>query len=364
MFSDSYHPQINGVVNVLDALKKEYEKSGIETFIISTTGTDAKFLYLTVPFYKEYKVAVFPHRETMRILNKIKPDIIHSHTQFSMGTVALYAKRKLNVPLVSTFHTLIPEYFSHYFFKSEVVEKFLWNYFIKYFKKCDAVTAPSYLIKNKIQNKLNREIIFIPNGVDIDMFNPNKRSDIYERMFKIKNKKIILHVGRMSKERNLFTMIDSFGKLLEKRSDSVLVIVGSGPIKEKLKKHAEKFNENIIFAGYVEDGFIPELYASADVFITASETDVQPLVLFESFASGTPVLGVDAGGVGTMINDSNGIKFTDADDMVTKLDSLLDNKKLINKLSISSRKYVEKYSWTEVAKQYKTVYENAIKKSF
>jgi glycosyltransferase involved in cell wall biosynthesis len=211
--------------------------------------------------------------------------------------VALHAKNELNVPLVSTFHTLIPEYFSYYFFRSQKVENYIWKYFVDYFKKCDAVTTPSELVKKKIDSKLSNKVTLIPNGVDINRFHPKNKSDIYESRFKTGGKKIILHIGRMSKERNIPMMIEAFEQLIRKRNDVILVLVGEGPEKEKMMKMSKNMGDNVIFTGYMPNDVMPDLYASAYAFMTTSKTDVHPLVLLESFASGTPVIGIDAGGV-------------------------------------------------------------------
>ena len=119
-------------------------------------------------------------------------------------------------------------------------------------------------------------------------------------------------------------------------------------------------SDNVIFTGYMPNNIMPQLYASAYAFMTSSKTDVHPLVLLESFASGTPVIGIDAGGVGNLINKKNGLKFKNKDDLVRKLNFILDNAKEREKLSISSRKFAENYSWSEIAKRYKELYESLI----
>ena len=298
IFSDTYQPQINGVVRCIDSLKQEYENLGNKVMVVAPTGTKTRFKTIRLPFYKDYHIAALPYRKALNAIKKFKPDIIHSHTPFSIGMSAVIAKKLLRVPLISTFHTMIPEYFSYYFFDSKIAKESIWKYLVHYYKLCDAVTTPSNNIKKELSKRLKREVLLMRNGVDIKKFSPNKNSKYLQKKYG----KIILHVGRLSKERNIEFLIKNIGELLESRNDSKFLIVGTGPKKEKLEGVAEKYS-NIVFTGVLTESELSRLYASSTVFVTASKTDVSPLVVLESYASGLPVLGINKGGVAELISE-------------------------------------------------------------
>ncbi|MFQ6010029.1 MAG: glycosyltransferase [Candidatus Aenigmatarchaeota archaeon] len=362
IFSDTYKPQVNGVVNCIDTLDKHYRKMGIKTMIIAPTGTKYKFTSLTVPFYKEFESAIFPYPKAVKIIKKFKPDIIHSHTQFNMGIAALAARKILKVPMVTTFHTLIPDYFGHYFFDSKTAKRILWKYFTKYFKRCDAVTTPSDLIKKEIEKRFNRKVLVIRNGVDTKRFNPRKKSNIYRKYGIKKNYKVVLHVGRLSKERNIADMIRAFDNISKKRNDAKFVIVGRGPKEEKFRAMA-KYNKNIIFTGFVPDRLLPEFFASAYVFVSPSKTDVYPLIILEACASGLPMIGTKVGGVGRIINSRIGFRYSNLKEMEKQLNHVLDNKKARDRLATNARKFAEAESWDSKAKEFIGLYKKLIRDS-
>jgi glycosyltransferase involved in cell wall biosynthesis len=359
IFSDTYKPQVNGVVNTIEMLDKEYRKAGIKTLIISSTGTGHNFRTLTVPFYKEFESAIFPYPKSIRLLKKFKPDIIHSHTQFNMGLAALAAKMILNVPIVTTFHTLIPDYFEHYFFRSRIAKNLLWNYFKNYFKYCDAVTAPSDMMVKDIKKRFNGNVIVIKNGVDTERFNPRNRSGVYSKYGIRRGDKVVLHVGRMSKERNLEELITAFKKISGKMPDVKLVMVGKGPIQEKLTSMAAG-DKNIIFTGFVPDEMLPKLFASAYIFISPSKTDVYPLILLEACASGIPLIGTKYGGVGHIINGNIGMKYGSAAELEKQLIGILDDKKRRDRLAANARRFVETESWEAKANEFIELYRKVI----
>ncbi|RLJ03102.1 MAG: hypothetical protein DRP11_01720 [Candidatus Aenigmatarchaeota archaeon] len=359
VFSDTYEPQVNGVVNCINMLNNEFRKDGIETMIVAPTGTGNKFTSLTLPFYKEFEVAPLPYHKSLKLLKGFKPDIIHSHTQFNMGVAALMARKVLKVPVVTTFHTLIPDYFGYYFFESEVVKELLWKYFVKYFKHCDAITTPNQEIKDEIRKRLNREVYLIRNGVDVNKFHPKRRSRIYES-YGIKDEKVVLHVGRLSKERSLDELIEAFKDILNERDDVRLVIVGRGPAERKLKRMARGYRDKIIFTGFVSDEVLPQIYASAYLFVTPSKTDVYPLALLEAYASGLPVVGSEMGGVGHLINKKTGFKFSSTGEMKERIIHLLDDENVRKKLSGNARKFAETKSWEHVSKEFVDLYERTI----
>lgn len=362
IFTDSYHPQVNGVINCIDSIKHEFEKAGNDVIVIAPTGTCSKFHSIKVPFYREYKHAIFPHIKCLRLLRKFKPDIIHAQTPFSMGVAAVVASRIYKVPLVSTFHTHIPEYFSYYFFDSKITKNAIWKYLVHYYKRSDAVTTPSEIVKKELEKRMKKRIRLIKNGVDSDYFTPENRSENFWKRFGIRGKKVILHVGRLSRERSIDEIVENIGKLVSERNDAALAIVGRGPVEKELKDAAKKFKGKIIFTGYLTNEELAKAYASSYAFVISSRTDTYPLVLLESYASGLPAIGINSEGVSRLVKKNTGFLYNDKMQLVRQVERMLDDEKLRNRLSKSARKFAEKHSWTIIAEKYLELYKEVLDK--
>ncbi len=362
IFSDSYRPQVNGVVNCIDSLKRELEKMGNEAIVVAPTGTRSKFRSISVPFYREYEHAVFPHIKCLRLLRKFRPDIIHAQTPFSMGIAAVIASKIYRVPLVSTFHTHIPEYFSYYFFDSRITKGAIWKYLVHFYKRSDAVTTPSETMKKELESRIKRRIVLVKNGVDSCYFTPENKSEGFWKKYGIGGKKIILHIGRLSRERSVDEIVKTMGKLVSERDDAALAIVGRGPVEKDLKEAAKKYNGKIVFTGYLSNEDLAKAYASSYVFVISSRTDVYPLVLLESYASGLPAIGANSRGMGKLIKKDTGFLYSGEKEFAVKTERLLDDEKLRNALSDSARKFAEKYSWANIAKKYMELYDSLLAK--
>jgi len=362
IFTDSYHPQVNGVTNCIDSLKREFEKAGNDVMVIAPTGTCSKFHSIKVPFYKEYKHAVFPHIKCLRLLRKFKPDIIHAQTPFSMGVAAVIASKIYRVPLVSTFHTHIPEYFSYYFFDSKTTKNAIWKYLVHYYKRSDAVTTPSEIVKRELEKKMKRRVMLIENGVNSDYFKPENKSEAFWKKYGIDGKKVILHAGRLSRERSIDEIVKNMGKLVSERDDVALAIVGRGPVETELKKAAKKYKGKIVFTGYLSNEELVKAYASSYAFVISSRTDTYPLVLLESYASGLPAIGVNSEGVSMLVKEDTGLLYNNGRQLVRQAEKMLDDEKLRNRLSKSARKFAEKHSWTIIAGKYIELYESLLAK--
>lgn len=362
IFTDSYHPQVNGVTNCIDSLKREFEKAGNEVIVVAPTGVPNKFHSIRVPFYREYKHAIFPHIKCLKLLRRFKPDIIHAQTPFSMGIAAVIASKVYKIPLVSTFHTHIPEYFSYYFFDSKITKEAIWKYLIHYYKRSDAVTTPSEIVKKELERRMKKRIMLIKNGVDSACFTPENKSKNFWNKYGIRGKKVILHVGRLSRERSVDEIVETVGKLVSERDDAVLAIVGKGPVEKELKEAAEKYKNKIVFTGYVSNADLAKAYASSYVFVISSRTDTYPLVLLESYASGLPAIGIKSEGVSRLVKRYTGFLYDNEKQFASKVERLLNDEKLKSMLSDSARKFAEKHSWEIIAKKYMELYKELLAK--
>lgn len=294
VFTETYAPQINGIVTSIENLNS-FLKSRGHTPVVFTTGNSEGVedehgtpihRFKSIPFmpYPEYLVGV-PHvRKAVQFAETYEFDILHTHGAFSMGACALYAKKRLGLPLVGTFHTMLPEYLHYIVGERENAQELLkrpsWKFLSWYFNQCDATVAPSKVTARELKAQGFLNVKVVPNGVDTKTFHP-VRSD-FAKKNKI-GKNYVLYLGRVSKEKNVDIIIET-AKLLP---ETQFVIAGKGPYLDELKKMSPK---NVFFAGFVSDKNLANIYSGAKTFMMPSVTDTQGLTVLESMACGTPVV--------------------------------------------------------------------------
>jgi len=367
-FTDTWLPARDGVVNSLLMFKKEFEKRGHDIFIFAPgERNDEKgniFYYKSRPLraYKNYRVSSLPSlfsRRTIKIVNKIKPDVIHSHSPGIIGIHAVIASYKLKIPLFFTYHTFVDDSVYLFFRKErtqEIVRKLVYKWLRWYFRRCSCIIAPSkYTAKILNEKIMEREIKVLPTGIDIEKFSNGDGSEIKKRY---DGKKIILHVGRVVKEKNLDLLIEAAPYILEKM-EAVFIIVGEGPAKEELEEKVRrmKLQEYFVFTGFVKDEDLPNYYKAADVFVFPSVYETQGIVAFEAMAAGVPVAASTAKALPDFIKDGeNGCLFNpyNARECAEKIVKVMENKEIVRKAS----EFVKEYSIERMTDKLLDIYES------
>lgn len=306
LFTDAYLPEISGVTSAVHGLKKELERLGHEAIVYapryngSLLEEDHVVFFPARPFrfHKTSRVALPYSRIATRSFNAL--DIVHSHTPFSLGLVAIRAAARYQLPHVHTYHTRLPDYV-HYFPRwlrppKTLVEQ----YSALICNRCTVVTAPSIPIREELlRYGVRRPIRVLPFGVDLSLFqqepvwNPRRDLNIPERA------PLFLYVGRLAVEKNLPFLLRVFAHVRAEQPSAFLVIVGDGPERRRLEDQCRKdgLERCVAFTGFIERAKLIDLYRAADLFIFASKTETQGLVLVEAMAGATPVVAIGAMGV-------------------------------------------------------------------
>lgn len=356
-FLDNFFPQINGVVTSSLNTALELSRRGHSIYIIAPNAKskdidEFKDKYYEFPtqyengfsayFYPDFKFTFPFSNKPLKILKKFKPNIIHFHAPFTLGYQAIRAARKFGIPVVGTFHTFFaePEYLSLIGMEnSKFLINFGWWYSNQYFNRCDAVVSPGkdtakFLMKKDIKNKVH----IISNGVDVQKYS---NFSFNEKLLPIDIKKEedwILFIGRLSKEKSLDVLLDAVSKVISKRKNTRLLIVGNGPYKNEMEQTAIKkgIRDKIHFTGMIPNSCLLSsgIIKKMKLFATASTSENQPMTILESIMFGLPIVGVDARGIPELI-DKNGfvVKPNKANEMANKIIEILENKELHNKFS-------------------------------
>ena len=303
-FTDSFLPNVNGIaISISNSTRKLAEKghvikiftSKIKGYADHNLGKNIsveRFNYFKLRRWGNFYQFALPSKpDIMKSIDEFKPDIIHIHSPSIIGWQALSYAKKNNIPVVATYHAYLEGLAGHlpFLLRKFVTAsvKLLRRYTRSFFNKSDVVIAPSKFIKDYlIKNGVIKRIEIISNGVDTKVFKPGKIS---------KSGKNVLHVGRISYEKNVDVLLKSFSLASRYVSGLNLKIVGPGNEIQKLKELAKSLKlDNVSFLGKVEYRKLPEIYSKADMFVTASTAETEGLVILEAMASGLPVVGFDS----------------------------------------------------------------------
>ena len=356
-YSDTYSPAVDGVVISILNFKKELEKRGHKVYIFASGDSNAQrkfsskdtFISRGIRFnpYPQYRVALFPYTSILK-LNALKVDLIHAHTPFSMGMAALAIAKLGRYPLAGTFHTMINNkqivdaYYAKNKFLREMTSKYMCKYAVFFYKQCNTTIVPSESIKKLMANAGVENIHVVPNSVDVHAFNPNVDGSSTRKKLGLSNRdKVILYVGRTSKEKRLEDLLKAVKVLSSKDNRIKLVIAGAGPALDHYKHLAVKLGigNSTKFLGMVPHDKLPEIYAMSDVFSIPSTFETQGIVALEAMASGKPVVGANYLALKELIQSGvNGEKF-DAGDYkgcAKQLTKVLNNSSTYNKGAVKT----------------------------
>lgn len=345
-FTDSYRPYVSGVVRSIDTFARELMRLGHEVYIFAPRypqdgGKEVniyRFPSFHTPFYPEFYISLPIPWPAKRYAEEWELDIIHAHSPFILGYLGASFAKKLNIPLVFTYHTLYDQYTHYIPLVSGLVQKGVITVARDFCNRCDLVITPTGIIKKLLLGYgISSPIIPIPTGIQPEKFRSG--DDTYlNRKFGIPEMgKVLLFVGRLGKEKNLEYLLRVFALVRKDKSDVYLVLVGSGPEAENLKKLAQEAGvvDRVVFTGLLPPEVIADVYRSADCFVFPSVTETQGLVLAEAMAAGLPVVAQAAFGSMAMVEDGiTGYLCHDGEqEFARHIISILDDRDLRTRMS-------------------------------
>lgn len=331
MITDSYYPTRDGVVTSITTTKKALEDMGNEVFVIAPdpdkNDRQEGVIYIGSIKFKSYAGYFIPILPSMalREIEELNVDVIHIHGIAVMALRGLLYSRKLKKPVVLTFHTMVGDvlqFYSPVALRNDFVEKWVWKYIRFILKRMDAVIVPTPGIGNELRNIVGDiETVTIPTGIDTRRFHPNIEYAELKNRLRLGNGYVVAHVSRLSYEKNIDMVIRAMHHV-----DATLVIAGSGPCEEELKKlvSEEGLDSKVIFTGFLDGSDLLQLYSLADVVVSASEFETQGLSILEAMACGTPVVCRDARAFHDIIKDHvNGFLFSKPEELPLAIESAI-----------------------------------------
>lgn len=386
-FTDTYTPQIDGVVRSILLFKKALEKRGHNVYVFAPDAvkTDEirfaqnevgdseknvfRFKSIDSLFIPGYPLALPVSIKNSYKISKLDLDIVHTHSPITVGMMGSFVALSENIPCVSTYHTFYSEYAKHYLPLKNLknaTSKMVQQFEVFYCNRVNHLIVPSEKMKRILyENGIDVEISVLPTGVDLEEFK-NIDHMAFRRAWQIpRDKKILLCVGRVNTEKNLEFLLRMLKIVKEKNANTVLCIVGDGKGRVALEQKARELNleNDVKFCGFLERKKTIEAFFGADMFVFSSKTDTQGLVLNEAIAAGKPVVMIhDEGLIEAVKNNFNGFEVPANERIFAeKVNGLLQNPKLYDKMTRNSHALAERFSIEKQAEKLEKLYLEAIK---
>ena len=385
IFTDAYEPHISGVTTSIKMLKTALEKMHHEVFIVTANLDNNKFIYddknriIYLPGIKtgiyETKLTGIYSKKAMKIIKNWHLDVIHSQTEFGIGYFSRIVAKKLNLPIVHTYHTLYEDYVhyvTHGHFNN--LAKKLAIKITKYYceKKCDELIVPTDKIKDLFINKYNisQPINVIPTGIDIDKFkltsNIKKEIESIKKKYKIKDTDFIIgSVGRIAPEKSFDKLLYNIKEMIKVNTNIKVMLVGGGPDLDNLKELTKKLHleDYVIFTDKVNYDLVPAYFNTFNVIVSFSKTETQGLTIIEGLAASKPTICIEDDSFKAMIEPNyNGYLFKNDNEFKDYIFKLMNDKKLYKDMSTNARNSTYKYSKEVFASEVLKVYHKAIEK--
>lgn len=380
IFSDSFHPQVNGVVTSIVNLSENLADRGHQVFIIAPKywglkehnypGVEViRITSVAAAFYDGFRWTVPFSLRVYHLLKKKNIDIVHFMTPSIVALFGIKFARLQKLPVVGTYHTFIsdPLYFKHLFKGPiSITPEAIWKFTNLFYNSADFVSAPTKEAVRIIQeNGGQTPMEAISNGIDTSLFD-NSRWKEFKEKYSLRDQ-VILFIGRMAHEKSIPVLMDAFARIHPEYPGAQLLLVGDGPQLEEFSDYARRLpgGENIIFTGSIpyKELIKSGVFTCAALFATPSETETQGITILEAQANGLVTVGVDKGGVIDLIEDGvNGFLVPPGDSaaLAAKISEILKDPELRKTMGEKAVSMVEVHQMKYVVDRWETVYNDLV----
>lgn len=378
LFLDSFFPNIDGVVNVVDNLAKELSKYNDVVVVVPYTESvseDKDRTYkvvrinsLPVPF-TDYRVSLMQTRinESYKILLEEKFDIIHIHSPLAIGSLGLKVAKKLNIPCIATMHTRfdfeIRKRVNNQFIIDNIISRF-----IKVYNACDKCIAVNNAMKKVFKDYgYLYEPVVIFNGTDLTTCNDKEIIDKINVKYALDGVyPVFLFVGRIIDIKNIFFILNSLKLLKEEGYKFKMIYVGDGFDLKELQKRIVDYGmqDYCITTGMITDrNIISGFYKRADLFLFPSLFDASSLVQIEAAVNETPGVFIEGSVTSdTVINNVSGFTSSySVNDYKERIKEIISDKEKLKEVGKNAREMLGR-SWDGIAKDTYELYLKEIEK--
>jgi glycosyltransferase involved in cell wall biosynthesis len=303
MVSDVYFPRVNGVSTSIETFRRTLADEGVEVRLVVPRYGDepdeagvVRVAGRPVPGDREDRLVGWRamHRAVLEAARDC--DLIHIQTPFVAHYAGLKAARQLGRPVVATYHTLFEEYLHHYapWLPADWLKRQARAFSRRQCNALDSVIVPSTAMRERLTSYgVSVPLQVLPTGIPMGQFAAGDGPAFRYRHGILSTRPVALFVGRVAHEKNIGFLLEALRHARRSRPDLLFVVAGEGPAMPDLKARVKALGlrDSVEFIGYLDRrSELPGCYAAADVFVFASRTETQGLVLLEAMAAGLPVI--------------------------------------------------------------------------
>lgn len=375
IFSDSYIPVLNGVSISIRDLVSELRNQGHSVHIFTARAPGGyrdsdpnvhRFLAMETPWTRQYPLVLPPVYPMIGTFRREHFDIIHTHTPFTVGFVGLRWGQSHGIPVVATYHTLYDKY-AHYipYFPKRYIRYKIAKHTNFYYNQVQHVITPSdasarWLVRHSVKSP----ITVIPTAPAPPEF--MEKAVARHHLNLPINRTILLTVGRIALEKNVRTLLEAAALVFRSHPEAMLVLVGDGPYRAEAQRLASQLGigDRVRFDGFVPREQVDAYYAAADLFLFASVTETQGLVVNEAMAYSLPAVVVNGGGAGaSVLSGENGLLVSNDPAAIGQaVETILHDEALYAAMAKRAAQTGRGYGLAEMASRVLAIYEQVLRK--
>jgi glycosyltransferase involved in cell wall biosynthesis len=378
VFTDDYRPVKDGVVTSIETYRRALSRRGHNVYVICPAfpgfvDEDPEHIIrvpsIGVRFIPGYRFSLPSLHSIKERVEPLQLDVVHIQDPFGIGFAGLRYAHKMKIPSVHTCHTYYPEYAPCYlWFIPKSWARAAGKWIIRVVSnRIDLNIAPSTDMGREMRSYgVRNRIEVLPTGIELSKL-ADPHGDVFRKKYGIaENEKILLFMGRFGREKNIDFLIRAFSEIKEARSDTRLILAGDGLIRKELQKLVGKMHLDgaVMFLPYFTYTDWVNCYGAADLFVFASVTETQGLVVVEAMATGTPVVAVPIMGVTDVMEGERGCLKAELtiEDFKNKVLTLLDDRELYTRKSSEALEVAANYSCEHTTDRLLALYEDLISK--
>lgn len=375
MVSDVYFPRVNGVSTSMHTFRQALAECGLRVdLIVPRYGDEVdddgviRVPGRALPNDPEDRLLSWRAMHRTVLARAGDYDLIHVQTPFVAHYAGVAAARKLGLPVVITYHTLFEEYLQHYVpaLPASLLRALARQFSRRQCNAVDAVVVPSSAMAARLVDYgVTTALEVLPTGIPLNRFTRGNGAAFRLAHMIGPERPLALFVGRVAHEKNIAFLLEALVHAHKHCPAALLLITGDGPAKAALQRDAARLGlaDSVRFIGYLDrDTELPDCYAAADVFVFASRTETQGLVLLEALAAGTPVIALAAMGTTDIVANAPGCLAPpdDPHSFGLALGKLLSDTELTQSLAAQARQTAERWSDTEMAGRLAAFYQQLL----
>ncbi|RUO76136.1 glycosyltransferase [Idiomarina seosinensis] len=374
MFTNNYLPFIGGVPISIERLRYGLTQVKDTVMIVAPryrkkTKQENNVVRMPSLFSfgdkSEFRFANIFSGYVRKKVKQFKPDIIHSHHPFWIGSLGVYMARRLKIPVVYTYHTRLEHYAHFVFLPGSLFRNIIAHFLVRRFaNKCDSVIVPTQSTEEYLRMIGVKSSIYVqPTGIEFERFQAVDQS-VVERLKqqqKITKETVFVSVARLSNEKNIDFIIDALAQLKRQTNQPFrFLMIGDGHQRQRLQEKVDSLGlgENVTLVGSVPPEEMANWYQLGDIFLFASQSETQGMVILEAMAAGLPVVAVRSSGIDDVVADgTNGYKTPAKQELwLDKVQLLLEDKDKRKQLAEQAVKCAASHSVENFTREVRYVY--------